>query len=253
MYVLVGSLWIAFSDRVVEAWFGDTHLLSTVQTWKGFAFVLVTGAVLFGVLKRQLNKDRKLVARLQDMATRDALTGLANRRETTRVLAEEIERARRYRRSLAVLWVDFDRFKTINDTLGHAAGDQVLQSASRTLLDSVRAVDTVGRFGGEEFVIVLPEMRTGEARDTAERLRRRIADQPIALASGESVRLTISIGVAVYPDHGDDVDALCAAADNAMYLAKAGGRNCVVLAVRPMPANRRATTLASSSNDNAKT
>lgn len=175
--------------------------------------------------------DRKVLeTELEQMATRDPLTGLLNRREMSRVLDEELQRARRYQRPMAVLWVDFDHFKDVNDTYGHAAGDSVLRSISRLLLGSVRSVDSIGRFGGEEFVIVLPEMDLEEAQETAERLRRKVAEEPQPLGNGEAVPLTISVGVAVYPDHGQTASTLCAAADKAMYLAKDRGRNCVAMA-----------------------
>ncbi|HAS75798.1 MAG TPA: diguanylate cyclase, partial [Marinobacter adhaerens] len=175
--------------------------------------------------------DRKVLeTELEQMATRDPLTGLLNRREMSRVLDEELQRARRYQRPMAVLWVDFDHFKDVNDTYGHAAGDSVLRAISRLLLGSVRSVDSIGRFGGEEFVIVLPEMDLEEAQETAERLRRKVAEEPQPLGNGEAVPLTISVGVAVYPDHGQTASTLCAAADKAMYLAKDRGRNCVAMA-----------------------
>ncbi|MHA7809152.1 MAG: sensor domain-containing diguanylate cyclase [Marinobacter adhaerens] len=175
--------------------------------------------------------DRKMLeTELEQMATRDPLTGLLNRREMSRVLDEELQRARRYQRPMAVLWVDFDHFKDVNDTYGHAAGDSVLRAISRLLLGSVRSVDSIGRFGGEEFVIVLPEMDLEEAQETAERLRRKVAEEPQPLGNGEAVPLTISVGVAVYPDHGQTASTLCAAADKAMYLAKDRGRNCVAMA-----------------------
>ena len=175
--------------------------------------------------------DRKVLeTELEQMATRDPLTGLLNRREMSPVLDEELQRARRYQRPMAVLWVDFDHFKDVNDTYGHAAGDSVLRAISRLLLGSVRSVDSIGRFGGEEFVIVLPEMDLEEAQETAERLRRKVAEEPQPLGNGEAVPLTISVGVAVYPDHGQTASTLCAAADKAMYLAKDRGRNCVAMA-----------------------
>jgi len=175
--------------------------------------------------------DRKVLeTELEQMATRDPLTGLLNRREMSRVLDEELQRARRYQRPMAVLWVDFDHFKDVNDTYGHAAGDSVLRAISRLLLASGRSVDSIGRFGGEEFVIVLPEMDLEEAQETAERLRRKVAEEPQPLGNGEAVPLTISVGVAVYPDHGQTASTLCAAADKAMYLAKDRGRNCVAMA-----------------------
>ncbi|MBW4935122.1 sensor domain-containing diguanylate cyclase [Marinobacter sp. F4206] len=175
--------------------------------------------------------DRKaLENELSELATRDPLTGLLNRRELTRLMEEELERAKRYQRTMALLWIDFDHFKDVNDTYGHAAGDSVLKAVSRLLLDSVRAVDSVGRFGGEEFVIVLPEMEVAEARETADRLRRQVGSLPQPLGDGRTVPLTISVGVAVYPSHGLTAAALCAAADKAMYRAKERGRNCVSMA-----------------------
>lgn len=182
--------------------------------------------------------DRKaLEDELSELAIRDPLTGLFNRREMARLLDEEIVRAKRYGRTLSLLWIDFDHFKHINDDYGHAAGDSVLKATSRLLADSVRSVDAIGRFGGEEFVILLPEMTRSEASETAERLRGLISDTPQSLADGRMVPLTISIGVAVFPDNGVDASALCAAADKAMYQAKSNGRNQVVLAPLPEEAH----------------
>lgn len=366
IYLLVGLLWITFSDRVAELWFPDPEVLSQVQTWKGFLFVLVTGMALFLVLYRQLTKDRLLLAlqysqrqalrqrerqltvlmdnlpgmayrclydqcwtmvfvsggcehltgyepqdlinnqkvgfvdlmnaedaervadevaeavstdqpfsveyritrkdgqhiyvwergckvessdgkvllegimldisdrkrlemELEQLATTDPLTGLLNRREFGRILEEELERSARYQRPMALLWIDFDHFKQVNDTWGHAAGDKVLCSVTHLLADSVRAVDSVARFGGEELVIVLPELSAAEALETAERLRTRTRQQPVMLDCGHEVPITISIGVAVYPDHGQTAAELCASADRAMYRAKTRGRDCVAV------------------------
>lgn len=188
------------------------------------------GTVVLEGIVLDISDRKALESELEEMATRDPLTGLLNRREMSRVLEEELERARRYQRPMALLWVDFDHFKDVNDSFGHAAGDSVLRSISRLLLGSVRSVDSIGRFGGEEFVIVLPEMDLEEARETAERLRRKVADQPQPVGDGQVVPLTISVGVSVYPDHGQSASTLCAAADKAMYLAKDRGRNCVAMA-----------------------
>lgn len=188
------------------------------------------GTVVLEGIVLDISDRKTLENELEELATRDPLTGLFNRREISRVLEEELERARRYQRPMAVLWIDFDHFKDINDTFGHAAGDSVLRSISRLLLGSVRSVDSIGRFGGEEFVIVLPEMDLGEAQETAERLRRKVAEEPQPLGNDQTVPLTISVGVAVYPDHGQTASTLCAAADKAMYLAKQRGRNCVAMA-----------------------
>lgn len=202
-----------------------------VWVWeRGCAIEEDDGTVVLEGIVLDISDRKALETELEDMATRDPLTGLFNRREFARVLKEELERANRYERPMALLWIDFDHFKDINDTWGHAAGDAVLCDVSQTLLDSVRSVDTVGRIGGEEFVVVLPELDVEAAQEAAERLRLRVREQPVRLASGHDVNLTISIGVAVYPDHGQTADALCAAADKAMYRAKSQGRDCVTMA-----------------------
>ncbi|WP_241956439.1 GGDEF domain-containing protein [Marinobacter maroccanus] len=204
---------------------------SRIWVWeRGRGIEEEDGTVVLEGIVLDISDRKTLENELEELATRDPLTGLFNRREMSRVLEEELERARRYQRPMAVLWVDFDHFKDINDTFGHAAGDSVLRSISRLLQSSVRSVDSIGRFGGEEFVIVLPEMDLEEAQETAERLRRKVADEPQPLGNDQTVPLTISVGVAVYPDHGQTASTLCAAADKAMYLAKERGRNCVAMA-----------------------
>lgn len=186
--------------------------------------------VLEGIIL-DLTDRKQLEAQLLELATLDSLTGQPNRRETERVLQDELARARRYGRQLAVLWVDLDYFKRVNDSHGHATGDEVLRTVSLRLADNIRSADTLGRYGGEEFIIVLPEQSVQEAQETAERLRQCIASEPVATVAGESVPLTISIGVAVYPDHADTSAALCEAADRAMYCAKDAGRNRVAVAL----------------------
>jgi diguanylate cyclase (GGDEF)-like protein/PAS domain S-box-containing protein len=199
------------------------------------------GSRLLEGIVLDVSKRKALEQELEELATKDALTGLLNRRELSRVLAEELERAHRYHRSLAILWVDFDHFKKVNDSYGHAAGDLVLSTASRILDSSVRGVDSVGRFGGEEFVVVLPEMGQTEALDTAERLRQAVREKPVVLATGDRVSVTASIGVAVYPIHGASVEELSAEADKAMYRAKMQGRDCVAIAQPAQPVHNEAT------------
>lgn len=202
-----------------------------VWVWeRGRGVLEDTGETVLEGIVLDISDRKALENELEELATRDSLTGLFNRRELSRIMEEELERARRYQRSMAILWIDFDHFKDINDTFGHAAGDSVLKSVSKLLLESVRTVDSVGRFGGEEFVIVLPEMEVAEARDTADRLRRQVGSLQHPLGDGSTVPLTISVGVAVYPIHGLTVPDLCAAADKAMYRAKERGRNCVSMA-----------------------
>jgi diguanylate cyclase (GGDEF)-like protein/PAS domain S-box-containing protein len=182
------------------------------------------GLVLEGIVL-DVTERKRLEEELSELATLDPLTGQFNRRETERILQEELVRAERYGRQLALLWVDLDHFKAVNDSWGHAIGDQVLRTVSLRLADSIRSVDTLGRFGGEEFLVVLPEMSVEEACDTAERLRRRVASEPVPVAADHSLDMTVSIGVAVFPDHGESAEQLCNRSDKAMYLAKRLGRN----------------------------
>ncbi|MDZ5459331.1 sensor domain-containing diguanylate cyclase [Azohydromonas lata] len=161
------------------------------------------------------------------LAEHDALTGLVNRRKLQALLAAEALRARRHGDDFCVLLGDIDHFKHINDNFGHEAGDAVLRLVAHTLASQVRGVDTVCRWGGEEFVVLLPQTHLEEAMQCAERLRRCVealydeGDSPLPR------RVTLSLGVAAYPRHGDVQTPLLAAADKALYEAKHGGRNQV--------------------------
>ena len=180
----------------------------------------------------------RLLEHVRDLATRDGLTGVANRRTLDEVLAREAARAARSGRPLSVALVDVDHFKALNDTHGHQVGDEVLRTVAGTLAGSVRVGDTVGRYGGEEFVVVLPDTPAGEAREAAERLRLAVR------ASASAVPVAASFGVATLgpADAAADppglVAGLVAAADRALYAAKAGGRDRVATAPPAAPAPR---------------
>jgi two-component system chemotaxis family response regulator WspR len=175
---------------------------------------------------------RALVA-LRDQATRDGLTGVWNRKMIFDTLAQELARAGREGTPLAIIMVDLDKFKSINDSFGHPAGDAVLQQASRRLSACVRTYDHVGRYGGEEFLIVLPNCDREQAGKLSERLRQSVADAPMN-AEGKELHVTCSLGVAFTDTpNGLSVAALVQAADGALYVAKQTGRNCVQVA--PLP------------------
>jgi diguanylate cyclase (GGDEF)-like protein len=162
---------------------------------------------------------------LERQATRDPLTGICNRRSLNELSTHAIALAHRHARPLALLLVDADHFKRINDAHGHAAGDDALRLLALTLQTNLRSEDLLGRLGGEEFVIVLPESDTDAAMASAERLRRAV--ERVALAvPGQVLSLRISIGVASMRE-GDDFDTLLRRSDLAMYMAKNAGRNCV--------------------------
>jgi diguanylate cyclase (GGDEF)-like protein len=164
-------------------------------------------------------EHKRAERRLADLALRDELTGLPNRRAFDGLLAGAFARARRHATRLAVLFVDLDGFKAINDRLGHAAGDAVLREVANRLRSTVRASDVAARLGGDEFAVVVEDVRSpADAATVARKLQLAIA-QPID-AGGEAVRCTASVGVALGPEGRADADALLAAADAAMYERK---------------------------------
>ncbi|WP_128514190.1 diguanylate cyclase [Tabrizicola thermarum] len=185
-----------------------------------------------GLLRRKRHFDQ-LRARMQDglrLAMRDPLTGLYNRRFAVPQLALVADRARAEGSPFAVMVMDLDRFKEVNDLHGHAAGDQVLVEVARRLTVNLRDTDILARIGGEEFLAILPRTGMATARRVAERLCRVMDDEPIRLGSGEELRVTVSIGVAVAGTAGKDsfgVDGLVEQADIALLESKGAGRNQV--------------------------
>jgi diguanylate cyclase (GGDEF)-like protein len=163
-------------------------------------------------------------AQLWEMAVTDSLTGLFVRRYFMAKFQEEIHRAERYKKVLSVVMADLDRFKRINDTYGHTAGDRVLRAVGKFLQKNIRDVDILARYGGEEFVLLLPEADKYEAHTVSERLRKGFSE----LQFDALPRLTISLGIASYPQDGTDLELLIKRADAAMYAAKQAGRNRVV-------------------------
>jgi two-component system, cell cycle response regulator len=167
--------------------------------------------------------------RLLHLATSDSLTGLFNRGYVDDRLAMELSRARRYGKSLTLAVIDADHFKALNDTHGHVAGDVVLKNLAGLLGSSFRQSDTTGRYGGEEFVVILPETDLETARRKVEMLREQIAATAIGLPERkQTVRVTISAGLASFPEDGDEAAELFAIADERMFEAKHAGRNRVV-------------------------
>ena len=165
--------------------------------------------------------------RLEWLAATDALTGCLNRRALLEAVEREVDRARRYNLVLALLMVDLDHFKRINDTLGHLVGDTVLRQLGELLRRDARSVDAVARYGGEEFVILLPETAAHGAMIFADRMRQRIANFPFG-DPARPVRITVSVGVACFPDPAvESPESFIALADAALYRAKADGRNVV--------------------------
>jgi len=186
--------------------------------------------------KRAEQRLREANRRLITLATTDGLTGLLNRRTVLEHLRVEFERSRRLGRPLAVVLADVDHFKSINDTYGHQAGDVVLAQFAQHILSEGRPYDLAGRYGGEEFLIALPESDTAQARAVAERLRLRTADAPAALGADNGLQVTASFGVAeADPETDTTIETLIRRADEALYQAKEQGRNRVCAASDPVP------------------
>ncbi len=164
---------------------------------------------------------------LERLATTDALTGALNRRRFLERGAEEFTRSRRYERPLSVVMLDIDHFKRVNDTHGHATGDEAIRMTVRCCKSSLRACDIIGRLGGEEFAVVMPETPPVNAFTAAQRVRELIAATGTPLESGGELRLTVSIGLAWMAAPDSNIEQLLARADSALYRAKNGGRNRV--------------------------
>ena len=168
-------------------------------------------------------------ARYRLLSVTDPLTGLFNRRHLHHCLELELERANRYRRPLSLLVIDCDNFKAINDTWGHLAGDKVLQELARLIIESLRGTDYAFRYGGEEFVVLLPELTGEMARQLGDRLRGTFAGLGGLCEAGGKRQFTVSIGVAEYLP-GESENSFIRRADDAVYEAKRRGKNCVVIA-----------------------
>jgi diguanylate cyclase (GGDEF)-like protein/PAS domain S-box-containing protein len=173
---------------------------------------------------RDITERKRMEEEIQYQATHDALTGLSNRMMFSHLLNHAIQAARRYTRQLAVLFIDLDRFKIINDTLGHEAGDQLLQEITTRLKQTLRAADLVARLGGDEFVILIEEVSdSSQVATVAHKILTSII-KPITIM-GQECRITASIGICMYPKDAEDEQSLLKNADIAMYLAKEEGKN----------------------------
>ncbi len=187
-------------------------------------------ADILSLVIRQIRSQQHLedaCRELEMLANTDVLTGLPNRRFLFDRLAEEAVEADRFARPLSLVLLDIDHFKRINDRFGHPGGDEVLRQVARSLRNGLRRYDVAARFGGEEFALLLPNTGGELAREVAERARRRLADDEVEVAEGETLRVTASFGVAErHP--GESVEEVVRRADDALYRAKAEGRDRVV-------------------------
>jgi diguanylate cyclase (GGDEF)-like protein/PAS domain S-box-containing protein len=184
------------------------------------------GAPSFLVALNDISQRKVLEAELFRQASVDALTGISNRGHFQNLAEQEVRRARRFSRDLAAMMIDIDLFKPINDTFGHAAGDAILQSIVKRAIERLRQSDCIGRVGGEEFAVVLPETSLNAAYEVADRLRAHIQEKPV-IVGHEAISCTVSIGVAQLVPEDSTFEDLLRRADKALYIAKQSGRNRV--------------------------
>src|SRR5512139_705845 len=185
----------------------------------------------FRVTMDRQDEFGRLASTLNLMAGRleyDSLTGVSSRQEFERSLRNEVERSSRYGHALSLLMIDLDHFKQVNDTYGHPAGDDALRAFARRVQQGLRSPDCLARYGGEEFAVIMPETGADAARNVAERIRTDTASRPLLSLNGQELTITVSVGVATFPQDARTEDDLVAAADRALYAAKSSGRNQVV-------------------------
>jgi two-component system cell cycle response regulator len=226
---------LAFSEYFAIVYFASTHWDLNNAVYSPFQYgmfdwsnqvsrmilMLVAAALSFSLVVRS--------QKLLQLATSDQLTGLLNRGYVDERFAIELSRARRYSKALTIAVIDADHFKLLNDTHGHLAGDLVLRTMGATLRNSFRQSDIAGRYGGEEFVVILPETDMEVAQRKLESLRELVASTSMVVPPrGQRVQVTISAGLASFPQDGDDAAELFALADQRMFQAKKEGRNRVV-------------------------
>ncbi len=217
-------------DRAKDLWRGIVHHKKEMERTLGRQVGVRVATADYLIHERKVLDAPRLISReplkqLMKQVTRDPLTQLPNRRHLDEILRREMKRSRRYGGRFTVLLVDLDRFKSINDGHGHIAGDMVLQEVSRRISEAVRETDTVGRWGGDEWLMILPETAPEDAKVLTRRIRRDIRDNPVILGDGTELSTTISIGIASYPGQGRTIQDLVSEASEALRSAKKSGRD----------------------------
>lgn len=216
----------------------ELEILQTVAFALVMAEITVIGGFISGLRGKLRQRNRELgeaMEQIQELVNVDALTGVYNRRRLFEVISEERNRYTRVPGSFSLCLMDIDHFKEVNDTYGHQAGDAILQAVARSVADGLRAIDCFGRYGGEEFLLVLPQTPLEGARIKAERVREAIASLRFP-DIGDNFRITVSVGVAEY-HRNESTDDTLLRADQALYAAKDDGRNNVKLAPAPAEAS----------------
>ena len=246
LYVIVIAICLLYRFPRITLVFGVVAILLTIAdiflspggdtaNWiilmnRGMSIIAVS--ILTGLGCLLLSRQAELESTLRNMADTDPLTGVATRRHLFNVLELRMKEAARYKLDLSVLILDLDKFKSINDNYGHLAGDMVLQQVAAKCIELLRASDFVGRYGGEEFVIVCPDTDALHAAYLAERIRSCVEKISLSCVPAER-RITVSIGISSWLSSMDSVTELIESADSALYQAKKTGRNKIVVSSSP--------------------
>ncbi len=185
--------------------------------------------LLVGYITTMLSADtRSGISRVKLLSETDELTGIYNMRAFRGILERALQTSLRYGHALSILMVDCDNLKAVNDTMGHEAGNRLLRQMVKAIQDQLRGTDVLARFGGDEFVVLLPETSGKNSVDVAERIRRAVESMPSFVREAQSAT-TASIGIACFPEHGNDIESVMEKADQAMYLSKNNGKNRVTV------------------------
>ncbi len=218
---LIASCYLFVGRAVDDAFFtpiGISHFAIDIAP---MLLVAYTTSMLSGDIVIAMN-------RVKATSDTDELTGLYNIRGFNALARHEIGQAARYSRSFSLMMVDSDHLKEINDTYGHAAGDRLIQTIAHVIRNAIKSTDVVARYGGDEFICLLPGASQQTAMQVAERIRQRLADEPLPIDDGH-IAITVSVGIATYPVHGATMEDLSKSADRALYVSKAQGRDRVTV------------------------
>ena len=225
--------WLAQATSAGGIFLLSYGVVLSFHTTRSFASIYSQEELMANIASAAVRTEQALKelqfahSELERLAATDALTGVFNRRQFMLSVKVEIARAKRENTPLSLLALDLDKFKVVNDTYGHLAGDEVLKAAAKAFIAHVRPTDIIARIGGEEFVVLLPKVALGGASNVAERIRGAI--EALAVPSGEHIiRPTVSIGVAQFGADGEELELVLAAGDKRLYIAKEAGRNRVI-------------------------
>lgn len=211
---------------------------SAQQHWRSMSVTPFKGAVLHGavVSLEDISERVEMQRQVRELASYDTLTSLPNRRLALERLTQQLVRARRAKSRMALLFIDLDRFKPINDELGHEVGDWLLKAVAQRIQACLRESDTAARMGGDEFVVLVPDLQTIEAATAVGEKIKNALERNFVTPKGLVLQISSSIGIAIYPDHADSEESLLRLGDEAMYKAKRGGRNAVEVWAPSLPA-----------------